>query len=197
MEVRGTFVEATKSKRRSEVIPRSSVPCPWPSVLFHKDVCAVGVQRRGGYIHSKRSPPAPTSRLSFLPSPDCFHFDTSLPPLPDHVSLEQATWLSRSYPLPPTDEPDFRAAIVPHSIGLSLTVPKTYGNLSPRPFSCLRGHVSPLNPNLYVIPKDMTRFVQSSHSSLGSSISGRFSPHPLSQYPGDLLRGKTPSVISM
>lgn len=79
-------------------------------------------------------------------------------PLPRSVSLEQATWLSSHYPLPPTDELNLLAAVVPHSIRLSLPLPRMYGNLSPRSFSWLCGHVSHLNPNLHVIPKDMTPF---------------------------------------
>lgn len=113
-------------------------------------------------------------------------------PPPRSVFLEQATWLSRPYPLPPTDEPNLLAAIVLYSIRLSHTLPKMDRNLTPKSFFWLCGHVSHLNSYLYVTPKDLAPFVQSSNS----STSAQFSLHPLSQYPGDLVCGKTPSVIS-
>lgn len=161
--------------------------------MFHKDVCA-RLQRRSKYIYSKHSSPhsLPLGCLHSL-CPSC-SFCHKLPPR--SVFLDQAIWLPRPYPLPPTDEPNLLAAIAPHPIRLSLTLLKMYGTLSPRSFSWLCGHVFHLNPNLHFIPKDMAPFVQSSNSSWYSSISGWFSLHPLSQYPDDLLHGKTPSVIS-
>lgn len=115
------------SRERSKITPRFSVSSPWPSVLFHKDGCAAGVQRRGEESIQSTVPWSLLAGCLHSVGPSCsFHHK----PPPRSVFLEQAMWLLRPYPLPPTDEPNLLAATVPRYIRLSHTLPKMDWNLS-------------------------------------------------------------------